>query len=213
MIKAIIFDMDGVIVDSAELHFIAWQQFLAKHNKPHSKQDFNKHFGMANKEIFKMLLPEQDPSDYPRLDNEKEAMYRELAQNELYEINGATDLIKRFFDNNYKLIVGSSGHPKNIEFNLDKLGLTKYFQGYVSNHEVDKGKPAPDIFLRCTEKLNISPNECVVIEDVGHGIQAAKKAGMKVIGVATTHDKYALEEADVVVDSLNEISIELINSL
>ena len=213
MIKAIIFDMDGVIVDSAELHFEAWQKFLAGYNKPHSKQEFSEYFGIANKELFKLLLPKQDPRDYPKLDDEKEAIYRELAQTKLNEIKGATDLIRKLYDNSYKLIVGSSGHPQNIEFNLNKLSLEKYFIGFVSNHEVKKGKPAPDIFLKCAQKLNVAPEDCVVIEDAYHGVEAAKRANMKVIAVTTTHSRDKLEEADMIVDSLNEISIEKINSL
>ena len=212
MIKAVIFDMDGVIVDSEKLHFIAWQKFLEKYNKPHTKEEFNEYFGMANKEIFKLLLPEQDEKIFPKLDDEKEAMYRVLAQEKLFEIKGATHLIKMLYGNKFKLIVGSSGHPKNIEFNLETLGLTKYFQGYVSNHCVKQGKPAPDIFLKCAEKLNLKPDECLVIEDAHHGITAAKRAGMKVIGITTTHNKEKLEDADLIVDSLDEISIDLIKS-
>ncbi|MBT4351751.1 HAD family phosphatase [archaeon] len=213
MIKGVIFDMDGVIIDSANLHLKAWQIFLKKHGKEHTKEEFQKYFGMANKELFQILLPEAKKEDYRKLDDEKEAIYRDLANIELNELSGAKKLIKKLYDNGFKLIVGSSGHPENIEFNLNKLNLSKYFQGYVSNHEVEKGKPAPDIFLKCAQKLKLNPNECIVIEDAHHGIDAANNAEMKCIAITSTHDKEKLKDADLIVDTLNEITIQKIKEL
>lgn len=210
MIRGIIFDMDGVIVDSGHLHLKAWQEFLARYGRPHTKEEFKKYFGVINFELFYLLLPELPKERHMELDNEKETLYRKYADLELLPLPGAKSLIKRLYEEGFKLIVGSSGNPKNIEFNLKKLDLFEYFAGYVSSHDVKFGKPNPEVFLKSAQKLGLKPEECVVIEDAHHGVQAAKSAGMKVIAITSTHDKGKLIDADLIVDSLDEITIEKI---
>ena len=210
MIKGIIFDMDEVIVDSGHLHLRAWQEFLAKYGKPHTEEEFKKYFGVINFELFDLLLPEISKDKHMELDDEKETLYRKYADLELLPLPGVKDLIQKLHKNGFKLIVGSSGNPKNIEFNLKKLDLFDFFEGYVSSHDVKKGKQNPEVFLKSAQKLGLKPSECVVIEDADHGVVAAKAAGMKVIAITSTHDKQKLINADLIVENLDEITIEKI---
>jgi beta-phosphoglucomutase len=213
MIQGIIFDMDGVIVDSEDLHGRAWLEFAKKYNLNFTMQDSNETIGITNFGIFERYFPHFKKDDYKKLDDEKESMYRELAKDELQLLPDVIDLIKSLKTSGFKMIVGSSGNPKNIQFIFDKFDLNQYFVGFVSSHDVTNGKPHPEVFLKSAQKLNLKPDECVVIEDAHHGIDAAISAGIKVIAITTTHPKEKLVKANLIVNSIKEITIDKIKSL
>ncbi|MFH2020378.1 MAG: HAD family phosphatase [archaeon] len=210
MIKCVIFDLDGVIVDSEEFHFLAWKEFLRMHGKKIDKDEQKHLFGITNFEIFKILIPEADPGRYLELDEEKESLYRDFAAGHLKALPGAVELIMSLKKEGIKLAIGSSGNPVNIRFNLEKLGVLDYFDAIVSSHDVKKGKPNPEVFLIATKKLGTLPKHCVVIEDSYHGIVAARSAGMKVIGVMTTHEAAKLKDADMIVKTLKDLNVQKI---
>jgi len=212
MIKGIIFDMDGVIADTMQLHYDAWKEFLKRHSKDTDSEEFKHNFGKINFEIFKAIFPD-DEDNYMKYDEEKESIYRDMAKTKLRAMPGAVDLIKYLHAAKYPLVIGSSGNPTNIEFNLKKLSLSKYFEGFVSSYDVENGKPDPEVFLKAAQIINVKPSECLVIEDSYHGIEAAHAADMKAVAVSSTHDPSKLMDAELVVDSLSSLNVEEIKRL
>ncbi len=208
----VIFDMDGVIADTEQLHLRAWQEFLAKHGVSHTPEEFRSLFGMANFQIFAKVLPKYPPSRYARLQEDKEAIYRKDAKGVLKEVPGASDLIRMLHERGAVLAIGSSGPLKNIMFNLRELGLERYFKAIVSSEDVMMGKPSPEIFLKAAARINAMPEDCIVIEDSLPGIEAGKRAGMKVIAITTTHPRERLAAADLVIGSFKDLTYEVMEA-
>ena len=214
MIRAIIFDMDGVLVDSNAAHFLAFQKMGSALGKPFTRELLDQTFGMHNNQIFPLWLGSHlTPERVAELALQKESLYREAATGALKEITGATNLVKAMHHLGYPLAVGSSGPRANVELAVKTLKLETYFSTLVTGDDVVHGKPAPDIFLKAARNLNISPCECLVIEDAPQGVQAALSAGMKVIAVTTSRPANALSDAHRVIQSLHEINSVLLSSI
>lgn len=203
MMKAVIFDMDGVIVDSEPLHISHLHEFLIKIGvtKPQRFQGNLK--GVNAHDTWTMLIEEFD------LDHEISELVTESRQSyisyleslpKLPSIPGAVDFIKYTHSKGYKLALASSAGPKRIELFLNKLKLQSYFQVIVSGDDVDRSKPAPDIFLLAAKNLKIKPCNCVVVEDAENGVRAALSAGMKCIAYGgSSHNTDNLSDADIVI--------------
>lgn len=201
-IKGVIFDMDGVIIDSLPYHIEAWKQFGKLHNLGLSDEDVRRDFGRRNREIlsgiFKRELSEEEIQAF---DNEKEALYRELHSKHIKPAPGLMDFLKDLREKGIKTAIGSSAPPLNMKFVMDSLGLYPFIDGYAHAGMVEKGKPDPEIFLKSAELIGIPPENCVVFEDSLPGIEAGLRAGMKVIAVATTHREDELHMANAVIKS------------
>jgi len=204
----VIFDMDGVLADTGPIHYESWVKLAKQIGVKFSKRFFNLTFGQQSISITRELVgPKIKQEVVEKWANLKELYYREMVKDELKLLPGALDLIKELHARNFKLAVGSSGPPENVDLLLSTLNIKDYFDVIITAAEVKNGKPAPDVFLIAAEKLNIKVDNCLVIEDAPVGITAARKAGMKVIALRTTHCNVDLLDADMVVQDLSSVNI------
>jgi beta-phosphoglucomutase len=216
---AIIWDVDGTLVDTAEQHFRAWQKLTAEIGKPFTRADFAATFGMRNPEIIrKLFFPDATDEECAELGGRKEGYYRDTVREEGIELlPGAARLLREFADAGWPQAVGSSAPPGNLDLLLTITGVRKYFAAVVTGDDVTRGKPDPEVFLAAAKKLGVEPVRCVVIEDAVAGVEAAKAGGMGC--VAVTHvghhpaDKLRAAGADLVVGSLEELTAERVRRL
>lgn len=205
----VIFDMDGVLADTGPIHYESWVKLAKQIGVKFSKKFFNLTFGQQSVTITRELVgPKIKQEVVEKWADLKERYYREMVKDELKPLPGALVLIKVLHARNFKLAVGSSGPPENVELLLSTLSIKDYFDVIITAAEVKNGKPAPDVFLIAAEKLNIKVDNCLVIEDAPVGIAAARKAGMKVIALRTTHCNVELLDADMTVQDLSSINLK-----
>ncbi|MCX7886660.1 MAG: HAD family phosphatase [Verrucomicrobiae bacterium] len=207
---AAIFDWDGVIVDSSAAHKLSWERLAAEERRRLPPGHFERSFGMKNEEIIPHLLGwTSEPLEVRRLSLRKEELYRQIIRQQgTVALPGVAGLLDRLHAAQVPCAIASSTHLENILCTLGAIGFGKYFREIVSAEDVERGKPAPDIFLRAAQKLDVLPSRCVVFEDTAVGIEAARRAGMKVVAVATTHSPDKLSGADRVVHSLDGLPVE-----
>jgi len=204
----VIFDMDGVLADTGPIHYESWVKLAKQIRVKFSKNFFNLTFGRQSISITRELVGPKIRQDVvEKWANLKEQYYREMVKDKLKLLPGAQVLIKKLHDQNFKLAIGSSGPPENVDLLLSTLRIKDYFDVIITAAEVKNGKPAPDVFLITAEKLNIKVDNCLVIEDAPVGITAARKAGMKVIALRTTHCNVELLDADMAVQDLSFINL------
>ncbi|MCK4958556.1 MAG: HAD family phosphatase [Planctomycetes bacterium] len=205
--NGVIFDLDGVLIDSGEMHLLAWRDLADLHGYEMSDDVFIRTFGMQNYQIIPFLAGcEMEAAAITEQSEWKEGRFRELAAGKLEILDGVEKLVRDLSDNGFKLAIGSSTTRSNIAFFLDEMPFAGCFDSYVVGDDVANGKPAPDTFLKAAEKLGLAAGDCVVVEDAVAGVESGKAAGMKVVAVTTTRKREDLHQADVVVDSLAEIS-------
>ena len=205
---AVIWDMDGTIVDTAALHFNAWQTVFRSRDIAFSREDFRKNFGLRNDTIIKEVLgPQAPPEEIASISSEKTQLFRESVKREgVKAMPGAIELLSALHGKGVPMAVASSAPRQNAETFLRMLGITHLLDIVVSGEEVVNGKPDPEIFLLAAGRLGVSPACCVVVEDAVGGVAAARAAGMRSIGVAANHPRESLRLADMVVDSLSQVS-------
>ena len=206
--KTILWDMDGVIADSYSLHFASWQETFAKRGIKLTKEAFTKLFGTRNDFIIGSIIGRELPEgDVKTMVQEKEENFRRKAIGNIKPFPGAVRLLHAIRKGNFKLGLVSSAPKENINLVLSELNLERIFDCTVFGQEVSESKPSPQIYLLAAEKLEVPPNDCVVIEDSPLGVKAAKTGGMKCLAIANTHPQQKLEEADKVVDSLENVDL------
>jgi len=202
----VIFDLDGVLIDSGWAHKKSWYDLAEKEGLSMTDEFFLNTFGMQNYQIIPMLLGrDASPNEVDRLSDWKEQRYRDIIAKELVPAEGAKALLADLRIKGFLLAVGSSAPRANLELVLDCTDLRDYFDAYVTSQDVAKGKPAPDTFLKAAEKLSLSTDSCIVVEDAVQGVQAAKAAGMPVVAVTTTRSRADLVGADIIVDNLAQL--------
>lgn len=211
MIKAVIFDMDGVIIDSEPLHYKIFMNYTkTKFGFTISDEEYDTFIGTTNLHMFSKLKEKYKiESDINTLLQEYEDKCVEFLMSEKDEkpISGVDILVKKLYEKNIKLALASSSPKKQIHIVLDMFSLSDYFAKKVSGQEVEKGKPAPDIFLRAAELLGVLPEECLVFEDSRNGVLAAKTAGMKCIAFYNPNSgKQDLSYADKIIKSFDEVN-------
>ncbi|MBI4717378.1 MAG: HAD family phosphatase [Planctomycetes bacterium] len=202
----VIFDMDGVLVDSAEAHLRSWRQLAAEHGGSVTDQQFAATFGQQNSDIVPLLFGPVSPERLAALADRKEAIYRELVRDEPPVVAGAVELIRALDAAGAALAVGSSGPLANIELILRGMGVRSLIRHIVSGDDVTRGKPDPQVFRLACERLGLPPGACVVIEDAPVGVQAAHGAGAKAVAVLMHHPASAFPRADLVVPRLADLS-------
>ena len=202
----VIFDLDGVLVDTGWAHKQSWYDLAEKEGFSMTDEFFYSTFGIQNYMIIPMLLGRDAPPDeVNRLSDWKERRYREIIAEKLVPADGAKMLLRDLKNEKFLLAVGSSAPRANLELVLERTGLQNYFDAYVTGEDVKKGKPAPDTFLKAAEKLLLGAESCIVVEDAIQGVEAGKAAGMPVIAVTTTRSRAELHKADIIVDSLAQL--------
>lgn len=209
MIKAVIFDMDGVIVDSEPIHFESDKMTMEYYKKEISDDELNNYVGVSNPEMWAELRNKYRLIESVEEILEKQLYYKKhlIGNKKLEPIDGIRELLDELKSSRIRIGLASSSSKEFIEFILNNLGIKEYFEVIISGEDVKKGKPAPDIFQKASEVLDVEPSNCLVIEDSGHGVKAAKLAGMKCIGFNNPGSgKQDLSLADAVVCSIREIS-------
>ena len=204
---AVLFDLDGVLVDSRIHHLKAWQQFAEQRQLDVPANYFEQTFGLRNDAILGGLIGGLSVDDVERLGREKEELFRAIARGNLELLPGARELLA-FLDEQAvpRAVVTSTPRP-NLEMVLDSLAIAGCFQTSVTAEDTSKGKPDPEGFLLGGQRLGVAPENAVVIEDAPAGIDAAKAAGMRAVAVTTTHRAADLAAADLVVDSLSDEAV------
>lgn len=198
MIKAIIFDLDGVIFDSEVIHQQAWEKVFEKYGIILAQEDYLRGIGVSDSDFLKELLEQKKlTGDIQALIKEKRGKLLELSA-EAKPVDGIYQLIKEFH-NNYKLAVASNSDKEFVMKLLENSNLAGFFDVILGFQDISKPKPDPEIYLKCAEKLGVSKEECLVIEDSPAGIKSAKKAGIKCIALVTTLDEENLSQADFII--------------
>ena len=207
-LEAVIWDMDGVIADTAPYHFKAWQEVFQKRGINFTTEDFKHNFGQRNDSIIRYALGKNvSPDEVDVIANEKEENYRQRVAQNIKPLSGAIELIKALKEHGVKMAIASSAPIENIQLVTRGLAVNNYFQVIVWGRQVTEGKPSPQAFLLAAKRLEVEPRNCVVIEDAVAGVTAAKRAGMKCLAVTNTHPEKSLKAADLVVDTLETISV------
>lgn len=207
-LKAVIWDMDGVIADTSLYHRQAWQQVLLKKGINYTEEDFRKDFGQRNEEIIKTVLGKETSQDeITEITIDKEESFRRLVKPNIRSLPGVIELIKALASYEIKQALASSTPMENLILLTGELGIKGYFQTIVSAEDVTIGKPDPQVFLLAAKRLGVEPDNCIVIEDAVTGVTAAKKADMTCLAVTNTNPGTKLIEADLIVDSLETITV------
>lgn len=216
---AIIWDVDGTLVDTAEQHFRAWSKLAAELNQPFTRADFAATFGKRNPEILRQLFfPDATDERCRELGDRKEDLYRASVREEGTQLlPGVAALLDGFAAAGCPQAVGSSAPPGNLDLLLGVTGIRRYFTAVVSGDDVKRGKPDPEVFLMAAAKLGASPAKCVVFEDAVAGVEAARAGGMRCVAVTFVGhhpaDKLRAAGADIVVGSLAEVTVPQVVAL
>lgn len=213
--KGVIFDWDGVVIDSSAQHERSWEILSEEISKPLPEGHFKKGFGKKNEVIIPGILGwANDPAEVRRLADRKEEIYRELVrQSGVQILPGARELLDALSREEIPRAIGSSTPRKNLEAIFSATGLGEFFDAVVCGDDVVNGKPAPDVFLLAAQKLSLAPADCLVIEDAHAGIEAAHRAGIPVLAVATTNPIGDLHVADGAVESLAAATPSLLREI
>lgn len=194
-LKAVLFDLDGVIVDNNDYHRKAWQQFLNRHGFELSDEEYNRRIsGRVNSVLVRMLFGDNLSDEEVRiLGEEKEQIFRDLYEHHLRPLNGLRIFLKLLKKAGIKLAVGTSAPVSNMDFILDGLGIRGCFHTIIHQGMIERGKPDPQIYQVCMGQLGVQPEESLVFEDSLSGIKAGLSAGATVVGITTTHKSEELK--------------------
>lgn len=204
VLRAVLWDMDGTLVDSAEHHYQAWRATMAELGRPLARDEFAATFGQRNDAVLRRYIgPHVTADEIERTGTAKEERYRALiAAAGITPLPGVREWLTRLQAAGWRQAIASSGPRRNSEAILAALGVAAMFDLIVSAEDVRHGKPDPEVFLTAAERLAVAPARCVVVEDAPMGIEAGRRAGMATLGVLNTHPQLA---ADRVVASLTEL--------
>lgn len=201
-IKAVIFDLDGTLLDNNSFHLKSWIEYLKNIGRKISEEEYNKNInGRTNKDVIEYIYERKmSDEEIVKYTLEKEALYRKIYQPFIKPVKGLIHFLEILKTKNIPMAIATSGIQPNIDFMFEHVPIKKYFKTVVNSSHITKGKPDPEIYLKVALLLGVSPKNCLVFEDAVVGIKAAKAAGMKVIAVATTQTKEELSIADMIVD-------------
>ena len=199
-----IWDLDGTLIDSSAYHWEAWQAVMAEERFVLTYEQYVSDFGKRNDEILRGRLRADLPeSEILRISLAKEARYRELVRSKGLELlPGVLDWLRQLKADRWLQAIATSSPRGNLDAVFVAVEIEKYFEAVISSEEVRSGKPNPDVFLAAAGKLGVSPEHCIVVEDAPAGIEAARRAGMRSVGVRTTHPDL---QAEWVVGNLSEL--------
>jgi HAD superfamily hydrolase (TIGR01509 family) len=209
----VLWDMDGVLVDTMELHHQAFATVFAEWGVPFTWDDLRATTGMNNTTILgRFLGPASTPELMNRISDAKETRFRERIRGNVAPLPGVRELVEQLYAREVPQAVASSAPPANIDLLVDEMKLGACFAALISGERLP-AKPAPDVFLRAAQRIGVAPEGCVVIEDSVAGVRGAKQGGMKCVAVTTSFPASALREADWVVASLAGLTPAALESL
>jgi beta-phosphoglucomutase len=211
--QGVLWDLDGVLVDTGEFHFQAWSGVLPEYGISFTRELFQATFGMNNIGILSTLLGERlTPELLAEISDRKEQRFRKAVRGRAQPLPGVFSWLECLKAAGLRQAIASSAPPENIEALVDELGLRAYFEVIVSGFDLP-GKPDPALFLKVARLINVPPERCIVVEDAVAGVDAAKRAGMRCIAVTTTNPARALQAADVVVERLDVLPVDTFHRL
>lgn len=208
---AVIFDMDGVIVDSNPTHKISLDIFTKKYGFLLSDEEMKTRlWGRTNKDWISDLFKAKNltPQEVKLLGVEKEKIFREIYEKTIQPVKGLENFLKLLNKNQIKIAIATSAPSENVNFVLEKTGLRDYFPVILDETFIQKGKPDPEIYLKTAKALGLPNSKCIVIEDSLSGVQAGKDSGSKVIGITTTHSKEELFQTDFVISDFEGLNFD-----
>lgn len=209
----VIFDMDGVLVDSYAAHMRSWQLLGDELGRPVSEAEFAGTFGQTSRDIIRTLFgPGRSDEEVRTLDDRKESLYRDLIRDHVPLMPGAAEVLARIHGAGGRLAIGSSGPRENVQLVTAALASIQ-FDAVVSGADVSRGKPDPQVFLLATERLHLAPAACLVVEDAVVGVDAARRASLKVVGLNRTSDPNLLAAADLQIADLRYLIPEIVHNL
>jgi len=212
-----IFDFDGVVVDTIREHELCWQEVAKRRNLAITHEQYLLGFGVKNAHfISKILRWTEDPEEIETIAKEKEAIFQKhIQQHTIPLVAGFDAFIKILQAKGIPQSIASSSILKNIELVLEPYSLKHSFDAIVSGEDVQKGKPDPEVFLMAAKRLNMPPERCVVFEDALYGIEAAKRAGCKVVALTTSFERKRIEDfgflPDAIIETFHELDYEVLN--
>jgi len=211
-VRAVLWDMDGTLIDSEEFHWISWRDTMADEGIAITHEQFLSSFGQRNDSILpRWLGPAATPERMERIANAKEERYRDLIRNNgIKPLPGVADWVDRLHQQGWLQAIASAAPRPNIEVVLEALGATSRFQAIISAEDVSKGKPDPEVYLKAASRVGALAHRCIVVEDAVAGVEGARSAGMRSIGVS--HNGRHLP-ADVVVRSLDLLDANAFEAL
>jgi len=205
--KAVIFDMDGTLVDSTKADFLAWQQLFSYYNQQLTFSDYIPLLGMKSSQVVKDFLPVNTEEEVQFALTKKLVFFHEIiSEDGIYPVPFADVFLKQISQYNIPLALATSSRRAKMEMVMEKLNLLIYFDTVITGGDVKDGKPSPEIFLLAAEKLNMLPEDCIVFEDAANGVKAAKNAGMKCVALSSHETIESLQEADLVIDTFENLS-------
>jgi beta-phosphoglucomutase len=210
--RAVLWDMDGTLIDSEEFHWISWRDTMAREGIAITHEQFLSSFGLRNDSILPRWLGDAaTPERMERIANAKEELYRQrIRRDGISALPGVADWLRRLHDQGWRQAIASAAPRANVDAVLEALSATRIFQAIVSAEDVHRGKPDPEVFLTAAARVGASPDKCIVVEDAVAGVQGARSAGMRSIGIS--HNGEHLP-ADVVVLSLAELQPDAFEKL
>jgi beta-phosphoglucomutase len=216
--KAAIWDVDGTLVDTAELHFHAWETVCREHGRDFTRADFAATFGQRNPDIIRKLFGDRfNEQEIAALGERKEEIYRAAAGAGVDLLPGVRKLVEELHEAGFVQAIGSSAPHANLELILRLTGIARHFSAVIGSEDTQRGKPDPQVFLLAARRLGVPPDRCVVFEDAPSGVQAARAGGMKCIAVRfvghQSEESLRQDGADRVVDSLEEVSARAVLGL
>ena len=213
MLKAIIFDLDGTLVDSLPYHHESWRIFFKKNNI--EENDFNEIYknykGGGTLELMSSVFGDTYTKDeLEKMSDDKEVIFREIYRSKIFPINGLRKFLDNLKKNNILLSIGSNAIRKNVLMTIEELSITNYFSSIICGDEVSKGKPNPEMYIKTLSNLKVNKNECIIFEDSIEGVTAAKNANIKAIGVTSSQSSEILKSVGAfkTIEDYTKISID-----
>jgi len=213
MLKAIIFDLDGTLVDSLPYHHESWRIFFKNNNlEEHDFSEVLKEYkGGGTLELMTSVFGDMYTKDeLKKMTDDKEIIFRDIYKSKIYPIEGLNKFLDNLKENNILLSIGSNAIRKNVLMTIEELGITDYFSSIICGDEVSKGKPDPEMYLKTLSNLKMDKNECIIFEDSIEGVTAAKNAGIKSIGVTSSQSSEILKSVGAfkTINDYTEISLD-----